>query len=209
MQEQFPPKTPGIYCILNKVNGKFYLGSSCQVPIRLTAHRSQLKSGIHKNPKLLNAWNKYGSDSFEYWLLESVADTPQLLSREQYWLDALQPYNDEIGYNIADRAEGGNWLGKKLPNEMREKIGRAHLGMKRSAEARENISKAIRGRTISAEQRKKISAFHKGRKRSTEVRARMSAATKRGWELRRQNCDPTKSALKGWRTRLAKLNAGA
>ena len=55
-----------IYKILNKANGKFYIGSTNKVSRRWTHHKSNLKYNRHCNQKLQRAYNKYGKDNFEF-----------------------------------------------------------------------------------------------------------------------------------------------
>lgn len=50
----------GIYMIVNKVNGKRYVGSSRNCHRRKSEHLSRLRRNAHINSKLQAAWNKYG-----------------------------------------------------------------------------------------------------------------------------------------------------
>jgi group I intron endonuclease len=55
----------GIYLIINKVNNKYYLGSTTRIfRKRFSEHRSYLKSNKHKTKYLQNSYNKYGKESF-------------------------------------------------------------------------------------------------------------------------------------------------
>ena len=54
----------GIYKITNKVNGKFYIGSSVDLKDRWRRHRSHLKNGSHVNTHLQRSYNKYGKEAF-------------------------------------------------------------------------------------------------------------------------------------------------
>ena len=121
----------GIYKILNKVNNKFYIGSStCSFRKRWTEHKSALNRNVHHNSYLQKSWNKYGSDNFEFMIIEEVIDIKLIIIREQFYLDTLQPFN-KIGYNNCTIA--GNTLGVKLSNEHRLKlsnIAKARVGDK-------------------------------------------------------------------------------
>lgn len=86
----------GIYQIKNLVSGKLYIGSSNIVQKRWTQHRRELRTGIHSNPRLQNAWNKYGEENFEFSIVE-VCDIDNLRNREQHFINSLSPF-----YNIAD-----------------------------------------------------------------------------------------------------------
>jgi group I intron endonuclease len=64
----------GIYRILNKINGKYYIGGSIRVSKRINNYRYELNKGIHENPRLQEDWNKYGKDAFEFELLQPLND---------------------------------------------------------------------------------------------------------------------------------------
>ena len=59
----------GIYQIVNKINGKSYIGSSINLKYRKYSHFRELKHGIHHSLTLQRAYNKYGKDNFEYKIL--------------------------------------------------------------------------------------------------------------------------------------------
>lgn len=96
-----------IYQILNKVNGKFYIGSSYDYKRRKQAHLWQLRNNQHKCPHLQHSWNKHGENSFEFVILEELTRREELIPREQYYLDKLKPQ-----YNILQIA--GSSVGHKF-----------------------------------------------------------------------------------------------
>jgi len=59
----------GVYRIVNKVNGKIYIGSSADVNRRVKQHYNQLIGNNHENRYLQNACNKYGIENFEFSLV--------------------------------------------------------------------------------------------------------------------------------------------
>ena len=79
-------KVSGIYCIENKINNKTYIGSSKNLYQRLLKHFALLRHDKHENAHLQSAWNKYGEENFEWFILE-FCDTSILTEREQYCLD--------------------------------------------------------------------------------------------------------------------------
>jgi hypothetical protein len=101
-----------IYKIRNKTDNKFYLGSSKNKTNRWREHRRDLQNNKHHCIRLQNAWNKYGADNFIFEVVEEFLEISdkQLLEREQYWLEKLNPCDDSIGYNISPNAQGG-WRG--------------------------------------------------------------------------------------------------
>lgn len=83
----------GIYCIINIYNGKRYIGSSKNIRKRLWGHRAELRHNKHDNQYLQNAWNKYGEDKFDFYVIEQCPENI-LLEREQFYIDTIKPeYN--------------------------------------------------------------------------------------------------------------------
>jgi len=111
-------KVSGVYQIKNRVNGKIYIGSSVNVQNRVSVHRGRLRKGIHGNPHLQNAWNKYGEYAFEFSLLEEVSVRENAVVIEQWYLDNFNP-----DYNVVKRAEATN-LGRKFSKKVRKKISK-------------------------------------------------------------------------------------
>lgn len=56
----------GIYKIINRTNGHYYVGSAGKVRNRWNDHKRFLRQNRHPNSHLQYAWNKYGSDAFEF-----------------------------------------------------------------------------------------------------------------------------------------------
>lgn len=88
----------GVYVITNLVNGKLYIGSSCDLDRRKSDHFRQLSGGYHSNTYLQNSWNRYGEENFTFIELE-LCEPDKCLEREQYWLDEFQTYVFDNGYN--------------------------------------------------------------------------------------------------------------
>ena len=86
-------KFSGIYCIMNTVNGKKYIGSSKNIYSRWQKHRTLLRRNTHWDKHLQNAWNKYGEPSFKFIVLCKCLEE-ELLTKEQEYIDNLAPeYN--------------------------------------------------------------------------------------------------------------------
>lgn len=95
-------KISGIYIILNKVNNKWYVGSSRDIiGDRWPSHKRQLRRDIHYNPYLQNAWNKYGEENFEFHVVELVEES-LLLIIEQKYLNCGKLLCKDMLYNIAE-----------------------------------------------------------------------------------------------------------
>lgn len=143
----------GIYEIVNLVNGKRYVGSAKNFVQRWYIHRRALVAGKHHSRHLQRAWNKHGSDAFEFREIE-VCEPQDLIEREQQALDRIRPE-----YNVAT-------------------VAGSTLGVKYTDQGRANISAALKGKRKgvprSRESVEKTAAGHRGRKRSEETRARIA-----------------------------------
>ena len=116
----------GIYCIENKVNGKKYVGKSIDIQHRWKEHKMQLNNGNHVNSYLQHSWDKYGSDSFEFSILEECSDG-DLNEREKYWIEFYDSFNN--GFNLTCGGDGGNTIAGYTDEELRrykEKKHRVH-----------------------------------------------------------------------------------
>jgi group I intron endonuclease len=120
----------GIYWIICFESAKFYVGSAVNICERWNIHKHHLRKGTHGNRHLQCSWNKYGEDGFGFFVIEYVEETDQLLSREQYWIDCLNP---EL--NIMKIAKSR--LGVKCSPETIEKIRITSTGRKRSQECKD------------------------------------------------------------------------
>jgi group I intron endonuclease len=115
-------KICGIYKILCTANNEFYIGSSKDILYRLKIHASLLSKNKYINTKrkhgcksyMQNAYNKYGAESFKYFVLEQCVENI-LLTREQYYLTNLQPK-----FNSSHKA-GRPPLFSELTNEQQQR----------------------------------------------------------------------------------------
>lgn len=158
----------GVYCILNLANQRHYIGSSENLNGRMREHFNALKRGAHKNRKLQNAWNKYGSDAFRFDVIE-VIPSGDIVSAEQSWIDQTLPF-----YNLRRTAESN--LGFKHSDETKAKISRAHVGKSLTDECKAKISTAMTGKTLSDEVRIKVGNARRGKKHSEETKAKIGAS---------------------------------
>jgi group I intron endonuclease len=99
----------GIYSIMNKVNGKRYVGSALNLDKRWKSHRRSLIRGAHHSRHLQRAWNKYGAENFVFEILSPVWDSQKLTKVEQLFLDIYISYDPRFGYNTCPAA--GSMLG--------------------------------------------------------------------------------------------------
>jgi group I intron endonuclease len=148
----------GIYRILNKKSGDFYIGSSIDIGNRLNQHLYLASSGKFKgNSKLYNAVFKYGLENFSLEILE-YCSLDQLLNREQYFMDLLKPK-----YNILKQAY-------------------SFQGFTHSEYTKKHLSKIKTGLKFTKEQKNKMSKAAIERLLSQISLDQLSAAQKAGWE---------------------------
>ena len=136
-----------------------YVGSARDLSKRWQGHRSRLRHGKHHSVYLQHAYNKYGTEAFDWSVVEYVDDLSRLISREQVWLDFFKP-----AYNTAKNAAN------------------PALGLKASAETIAKRVAALRGRKrapFTAEHRARISAVKAGYKHSPEAIEKMREEKRR------------------------------
>ena len=169
------PQTSGIYQILCIPTGKVYIGSAINIRKRWQDHASGLRAQRHHSRYLQRAWNKYGETAFEFTIIEHVS-AAFLIEREQHWLDTLQSYKRNNGFNSYSIA--GSPLGYTMSDESRQRISESHRGLKMpefSIEHRSRLSEKAKLRMQDPEARAAVSRVHKGKKLSAEHSAIISA----------------------------------
>lgn len=91
----------GVYKLINKLNGKFYLGSSKNLSIRKVRHFSDLIKNRHHSILLQNDFNNQKLEDFEFVIIEECENYKEL---EQKLLDSLDWNNS---YNISKNSKAG------------------------------------------------------------------------------------------------------
>lgn len=102
-----------VYKTTCTINGKIYVGKQQRV------YKDYLGSGL----LLGYAIKKYGRENFTKEIIEHCKDKEHLSEREIYWINKLNSWNRDIGYNILKDSQFGNWL-TNHPN--REEIKARH-----------------------------------------------------------------------------------
>ena len=166
-------KSAGVYLLENTVTGKVYVGSTTRnLRARIQHHQLQLRRGRHTNPKLQNAWAKYGEEAFTCRVL-LVCAPKDCLFFEQRALDRFEACGPK-GYNLVPKA--GNVQGLRHTDEAKRKISRGNTGKIISDDQKLALSRAHKGKTISPENKEAVRRRHKGAPKSEEHRAKLAAA---------------------------------
>lgn len=116
-------KISGIYCILNTVNDKRYIGKSNNIYKRWKDEQSALRRNDFHNTHFQRAWNKYGSSAFQ-WTIIDICPEDLLMQKEVEWIAHYNTYYD--GYNQTIGGEGT--LGAICSDEKRRKLSETHSG---------------------------------------------------------------------------------
>ena len=182
-------KTYTIYKHTNIINGKSYIGLTCQ---KVT---NRWKNGFgytkETQPVFYSAIQKYGWENFSHEILEKEIPTlEQANQREQYWIAyyhtwVYDPYCN--GYNTTQGGDGN--LGHKVSDEARLQMSKSHQGQQSWA----------KGKTFSEEHRRHLSESKRGKprqKHSEETKQKMSEAAK-GRPRTAETCKKISESKKG------------
>lgn len=167
-----------IYGHKNKINGKWYIGQTCQQPNRRWRCGDGYKpSGNNKGCcKFYRAIKKYGWENFEHFILEET--TVEYIDKLE--VEYIKKYNSvNNGYNLTY----GGWAFHKASRELKNKLSKSRIGAnngfygkKHSIESREKMSKSQKEYYKNIENREKLSKAHKGKTLSKETRDKISLA---------------------------------
>lgn len=168
----------GIYCIENLLNHKKYVGQAISIYDRWSKHKSSLKNNKHENGHLQNAWNKYGEENFNFYVLEECS-AELLDEREIFYINSLNLLDDSYGYN--DKEGGQSGKVSEEANERRKQSLRKYYEVNPEAKKQSSINalkqwsdpnikakimgenNGMYGKTHTKEAREKISQAQKGR----------------------------------------------
>lgn len=174
-----------IYRITNMANNKFYIGSAESFARREWQHKYDLKRGVHKNPRLQAAWDKYGEEMFVFEIIEEVPPDRNAFDIENIYL--MKCVGQKDCYNINTDAIG---MRTGIPHT---EASKAKVSASRTGKAAGEDHYRY-GQTVSDEVRQKIGDTQRGkpkkpgRKVSEAGMAKIRAAAEAGnyshWEGR-------------------------
>lgn len=167
-----------VYCHVNKVNGKRYIGQT---------HHQDNPNLRWKNGKgyagrnhFWHAIQKYGWDNFEHYIIQDNLTKEEADELEDLNIIAFNTTDVNYGYNIRNGGSHG-----RLSEETKQKIsdnlkgkycGENHpfFGKQHTVESRKKMSKALKGKKLSAEHREHITIAT--RNMSQDTKNKMSIA---------------------------------
>src|SRR5882672_903658 len=94
----------GIYGIQNNTTTEWYVGQASSngrrsICVRFREHIRDLRRGKDTR-HLQNSWNKYGKETFSFFVLEVTENNQDVLNeKEKYWMVTLKSVSN--GYNIS------------------------------------------------------------------------------------------------------------
>lgn len=129
----------GVYCLINKVNGHSYVGSSINLASRMKNYLNNtfLKSKQNLNMPVVKALLKYGQSNFSLAILDHVS-AKDLVIRETYFITSVLPY-----YNVLK--QGYSSLGYKHTKEAKELLAELAKNRVHSEQTKGLIAKALTG----------------------------------------------------------------
>lgn len=133
-----------IYMHINKIDGKVYIGQTCQKPEDRWKNGFGYKKGTH----FRNAINLYGWENFEHIVWANNLTLEEANRVERLLISLWDARNPEKGYNICFGGDNHN-----ISDETKRKIGATKVG-----------NQNMLGKHHSEETKKKISDSHKGEK---------------------------------------------
>jgi len=134
----------GVYKIVNRANGKCYVGASTALAERFNSHISSLNRGAHYNKTLQAEWSDLGQENFVFEILELTTDKQKLSELEIHFIKLNNSI--ERGYNSMFHTGLG---GAKQSEEMRNALELISNGLSNSeAAAQAGVSRDGIQRTL-------------------------------------------------------------
>jgi hypothetical protein len=101
----FLPALRGIYCVVNRVNGRRYVGQSNNIQKRCLAHRAELRRGDCSNELMRRDVVLHGAGAFFFFALrlDAIANVDRRLhlNNIEIWFGVqLCSIDERVGYNL-------------------------------------------------------------------------------------------------------------
>lgn len=136
-----------VYIHINKVNGKMYVGQSCDLHERWRCQGKNYFSSI----KFFHAIKKYGWDSFIHIIIKDNMSIEEADALEKELIEKFDTINN--GYNLKE----GGARGELSLESLRKMSSSIKRGFQEHPERREKIRQKALGRVVSDETKRKLS----------------------------------------------------
>lgn len=197
---QRQPHEVGVYGILNRITGKWYVGSSIELTKRMGRHLWELRTGRHHSDKLQRSFIKHGEGAFEFKILLACAEKDVHLF-EQRAINVLQAAVQ--GYNVAAEPKGGFMRGRQWPEETKAARVEAMKGFTHTDESKKRIKNTLASRPAAAKrlQAQRSADTRRGKQVSPEGAKAIAAASLKRLQDPTLAEDRRRATIKGWETR--------
>lgn len=138
-----------IYKYTNKVNGKVYIGRTCQTLVERAGCNGKRYKGCRY---FWRAIQKYKWSNFEPVILEEGLSNEEAAKREVFYIKEYDSTNEEKGYNLVDIDA------RTCADSIRERLSEMGKG----------IPSPMRGKSLRQETKEKISNTLKGKNKGVE-----------------------------------------
>ena len=203
-------KLYSVYCHLNKINGKRYIGITFR-PVLKRWKNGKGYNEVHQ-PIFAAAIKKYGWNNFEHIIIEeNIIGHELACEKEKYWISYYHTWIKDplcAGYNMTPGGDFCNFAGKhhteeakikiaaaaktsrkhKYTEEERHAISLRNTGYRHTEEAKQKIGLASAGHTLSTEAKLKISAKKKGVKLSDDHKLALHKKHNSSWKTIKIYC---------------------
>lgn len=182
-------KIIGTYKITNILTGKYYYGSTDNIPKRLQRHKRELRQEKHHCIYLQRAYNKYGDDNFTFEKDKLYDTVEEARDTEQHVLDTVEDL-----YNVSRCASGGDLISnhpnkeeivKKMTESIRKRYAEMTPEERKLKYGKPCELNGMYGKTHTEEVKQRLSQIHKGKvyrsgfKLSDEQKAKISERAKK------------------------------
>lgn len=116
------PRVSCVYKITHENSEMEYIGRSVDLRDRARKHENEFRNGTHKNPKMLNCYNKHGDAFFIQVIFQgSVEECSDMEAKLLADIDLKSSFN-------CHRNSNGGWLGFRFSDEARTKLSEMRKG---------------------------------------------------------------------------------
>ncbi|AII28127.1 homing endonuclease [Bacillus phage Bobb] len=156
-----------VYRIVNKQNGRMYIGSTTSVDKRFNRHKRELRRGTHHCTYLQRSWNKYGEENFSFEIVKQYDSEISAREEEQRFLEE----NYDVLYNVSRYSSGGDLISyhpnreaivEKMTNSVRNRYSTMTVEERKLLHGHSGTSNPNFGRKHTEEARRKMSMANKG-----------------------------------------------